>query len=194
MSDLFSGPLTAFDVIVLAVIIVSAVMSLGRGLMREASSVLAFIAGGAAAYIAVALFRDPARAMVPSGWPEIAGDAVLVVLGFLLAYSLAAYIGAQLSKLIHSAPEIGVLDRVAGALFGAARGGLMVVLFVMLMKQVIPDQAEPNFIRQARLYPAAESAANWVIATVPGMAVDFKNKVDENLEQGQTSSNPDDLT
>ena len=38
--------MTWFDFVVLAVIVVSAVMSLGRGLIREAFSVISFIIGG----------------------------------------------------------------------------------------------------------------------------------------------------
>ena len=65
MADLFKGGLTAFDIVVLAIIVVSAVMSLGRGLIREASSVISFIIGGLAAYYALVLFEKPLAGILP---------------------------------------------------------------------------------------------------------------------------------
>lgn len=166
--DISQQAFTAFDVIILAVLFVSAVMSLSRGLVREASSILSFLIGGAAAYLMLLFFRDPARALLPDGVPEITSDAVLIVTGFLAAYVVAAWIGGQLSKLIHSSPEIGVLDRIAGAAFGAARGALAVILFILLMHMVIPQDSTPSFIANSQLYPYADSAATWLSAHFPG--------------------------
>ena len=42
------------------------------------------------------------------------------VVGFLAAYSLAAFLGGRLSKLIHSSPEIGVIDRIVKEPVGGA--------------------------------------------------------------------------
>jgi membrane protein required for colicin V production len=168
VADLFSGPLSAFDIIVLAVIVVSAVMSLGRGLIREASSVISFIIGGLAAYYALVLFEKPLASIMPASWPEITPSAICVVIGFLVAYSLAAYVGGRLSKLIHSSPEIGLVDRLAGAVFGVFRGALAIILFILLMQQVLPEEATPRFVADSRFFPYADAAAGWIRDHVPG--------------------------
>lgn len=94
--------------------------------------------------------------------------AILVVVGFIAAYSLAAFLGGRLNKLIHASPEIGVLDRIAGAVFGVFRGALAAILFVLLMQQVLPDNATPADIAKARVYPYLSGAAGWIRSTVPG--------------------------
>ena len=159
---------TAFDVIVLMLIVVSAIMSLSRGLVRETSSIFSFIAGIVVAYVLLLLFREPARAMTPTDWPPLAGDAVLVIAGFLLAYMVAAGFGAQLSRFINASPQIGTLDRLAGLIFGAMRGALAVVLFVLLMHMVVPEETAPSFIAQSTLYPYANQAASWLSEQFPG--------------------------
>jgi membrane protein required for colicin V production len=94
--------------------------------------------------------------------------AILVVVGFLAAYSLAAFLGGRLSKLIHSSPEIGVVDRLAGAVFGVFRGALAAILFVLLMQQVLPDNATPGDIAKAGSYSYLSGAASWIRDVVPG--------------------------
>lgn len=168
MSNLLDGPIAAFDVIVVAIVVVSAVMSLGRGLVREASSVLSFIAGGLAAYYCVVLFEKSLRVALPADWPTITAGAILVVLGFLAAYTAAAFIGGRLSRLLHASPEIGVIDRLAGAVFGIARGLLACILFVLLMQQVLPEDATPTFVTRAWSYQFLDSAAGWIREIVPG--------------------------
>ena len=168
MSDLFQGPLSPFDLVILAVVVVSAVMSLGRGLIREASSVISFIIGGIVAWIALALFHEPLSSVIPESWPPITAAALLIIVGFLAAYSLAAFVGGRLSRLIHASPEIGLIDRLAGAAFGVARGLLAAVLFVLLMQQVLPDDAMPSFISRSQSYRLLDVAASWIRDIVPG--------------------------
>lgn len=182
MADLFKGGLTAFDIIVLAIIVVSAVMSLGRGLIREGSSVISFIVGGLAAYYALVLFERPLASILPKSWPAVTPAAILVVVGFLAAYSLAAFLGGRVSKLIHANPEIGLVDRLAGAVFGVVRGALSIVLFVLLMQQVLPEEGTPRFVADSRVFPYADAAAGWIRTNVPGF-VDRARKTIESPVQ-----------
>ena len=160
---------TAFDAIVIGVIIVSGIMSLSRGVMRETSSILSFSVGIVAAYLMLLLFRDPVNSITPEGWSPLIGDSILIILGFTVAYFLAASLGGQISKLIHNSPEIGTVDRIAGAVFGAARGALAIILFVLLMHMVIPADSTPAFIAKSKLYPYANGASIWLTDHIPGL-------------------------
>ncbi len=178
MEEFAGSQITAFDIVVVAVIFVSAVMSLSRGLVREASSILSFVAGGAAALLLVRFFGEPARNMLPESWPPMAADAVLIVGGFLSVYIVAGWLGSQLAKLIHTSPQIGSLDRIAGAVFGAARGMLAIMLFVLLMHMMIPKDNTPAFIANSKLYPYADNAATWFSDNFPGFVQQAKDAAD----------------
>jgi membrane protein required for colicin V production len=159
-----------FDLIVVAVIVVSAVMSLGRGLIREAFSVVSFIVGFAVGMVSLTFLEPLLRGMTApnaTGVDPVAAGITFGI-GFLAAYIAAAFLGSRLSKLIHTSPEIGVLDRLAGAAFGIARGVLAAVLFILLMQQVIPENATPQEIAKSRSYPYLSGAASWIRSTVPG--------------------------
>lgn len=171
--------MTWFDVIVVAVIVVSAVMSLGRGLIREAFSVISFVIGGLAAFYALAFFEKPLKGLISPNNESMVPAAILVIIGFLGAYSAAAFAGGRLSKLIHSSPEIGVVDRLAGAVFGIARGALAAILFVLLMQQVLPENATPQPIAKAYSYPYLSGAASWIRSTVPGFVMSATEAIRE---------------
>lgn len=168
MSDLSQGPGLVFDLILLIVIIVSMVMSLGRGLIREASSVLSFIVGGIVGFVFVRLLGGFVEPLFPDSWSDLVPATVVFLIGFLVAYSLAAFIGGRLSRLVHASPEIGLLDRLAGAAFGIARGILAGVLFVLLVQQVLPEESVPEQMTDAFSYQYLDGAASWIRNTIPG--------------------------
>ena len=156
-------PPWVFDVVVVAVILLSAVMSVGRGLIREAFSVIAFTIGGLSAWLCIKLFQAPLQQMIAPDDPKsMIPGLILFLVGFLAAYGIAAFVGQRLSKLIHSAPEIGALDRIAGAGFGVVRGLLAVVLFLLLMHQMVRPGEEPPEIAKSQSYPILNEAAGWV--------------------------------
>jgi len=156
------APPWVFDVVIIALTIMSAVMSIGRGLIREAFSVISFTIGGLAAWLCLKFFEPPLKAMISPNEPSVVPGAILVIIGFLVAYLLAAFLGGRLSKLIHSSPEIGALDRIAGAGFGLARGILAAILFVLLMHQVLPAGGEPDWVAKSYTYPYLNAAAGGV--------------------------------
>jgi len=156
-------PPWVFDVVVIAVILLSAVMSIGRGLIREAFSVIAFIIGGLSAWLCIKLFQEPLQQLIAPNDPNsMLPGLILFAIGFLAAYGLAAFVGQRLSKLIHAAPEIGALDRIAGAGFGVVRGVMASILFVLLMHQMVKPGEEPPEIAKSQSYPLLNGAAGVV--------------------------------
>lgn len=180
MGGFFSGDGLVFDLVVVTVILVSAVMSIGRGLVREAFSVLSFVIGALVVYFCLVYLEPPLHNLIAANDKDsILPAAILVIVGFLAAYGAAAWLGGRVAKLIHASPEIGVIDRLAGAMFGAARGFLAMIVFVLLMEQVLPESATPTFIAKSRSYSYLSGAAEWIRTTVPG----FVKRAQETLPQ-----------
>ena len=129
--------LTAFDAIVVVLLILSTLMALARGFMRELATLGAFIAALAAAYYARLFLRETVAQFLPGNTPAWLPDLVLFVGVFLLVYVIVAWFGANLSRSIQGVDGVGVLDRFAGAAFGFIRGAIVLVFFVFLMRMAL---------------------------------------------------------
>lgn len=149
---------TWFDTLVLAVIALSALLGLWRGLVSEALALLAWVAaflaaklfGNAVAGIIGNLLHDPAVR-------QIAGFAA-VFIATLLLFAIARLLLSTLLRAI----GLGMLDRVLGMIFGVARGVLLVLALVMLGG--LTDLPRRHDWRDAALAPPLETA---VIALKP---------------------------
>lgn len=162
-------PLTAFDAIAIILILVSGLMAFARGLIRELASLIAFVAGLSAAYASSLYLGDWAHSQLPPGWPTVIADAGLVIAAFIIVYTAAAWLGTRLSKVVHAATDIGLIDRVAGLAFGAFRGVVVIVVFVILLTMALPPESIPRWISEGRTYSFFEAGADYARALAPGI-------------------------
>ena len=145
-------------------------MALARGFMRELATLGAFIAAIAAAFFARRYFVDRLDAMLPDNSPVWMPDAIIFVFVFLVVYVAVAWFGANLSRTIQGVDGIGLLDRVAGGLFGFARGGVVLIFFVYLLNLAMDRDQIPEFVTQARTYPIISAGANYLVDRAPELA------------------------
>ncbi len=155
--------LTAFDAVALAVVLISAVMAFARGLIREVFSIVAFFA---AIFAAIWGYRYVAPMLEGAVGNPLFATLFAGFLIFLVVFVAITVLTSMLAKAAHSSGEIGTLDRGAGLLFGAARGILIVSLFVLLVRAVTgpaettPQAATPSWLVQARLFPFFDRTAS----------------------------------
>lgn len=120
--------MTVFDYAVLGIVGVSILLSLLRGFIREFLGLASWVA----AVFAAKVYAVQVAALLPASIPSqgvrmIAGFAI-VFLGILLLASLLAIALSELFKQV----GLGWLDRGLGALFGLARGLLILGVLVLL--------------------------------------------------------------
>lgn len=162
-------PPWVFDVVVLGVIVLSAVMSIGRGLIREIFSILAFIVGILVAWLCIRLGQAPLKQLISPNAPSVVPAVILFLVGFLVAYVAAAFLGARLSRLFNESPEIGAFDRISGALLGLVKGAVACIAFVVLLHQVVRPGEEPPEIAKSQTYPYLDGAANLIGGGLTGV-------------------------
>ena len=162
--------LTAFDAVAIVIVIISTLMALARGFMRELATLGAFIAAIAAAFFARKFFVTHLDNLLPADSPAWLPDAIIFVVVFLFVYVAVAWFGANLSKTIQGVDGIGLLDRVAGGLFGFARGGVVLIFFVYLLNLGLKQDQIPEFVTQARTYPLISAGANYLGERAPELA------------------------
>ncbi len=118
-----------FDIVVLLVVFISLAMAGSRGFFREIISICSLLAALLVSLFVWGRFRFAAQDMIQPSW---LADGALGIGSFILTYMLVAFLLSGATKALRG-KEVGLLDRLGGAAYGAARGLLVAALFVMLM-------------------------------------------------------------
>jgi membrane protein required for colicin V production len=160
MADL---PLTAFDVAVLIVVALSVLISLMRGVTREALSIASWVGAALVAWYGFGYAQELARQTIETNWLADAAALALVLVVPLIGFKLlAAMIADRLPG-----GSIGVLDRVLGMAFGAARGAVIAsVAYLGLTMALAPDE-QPDWMREALVLPYVQEGAELLRRLMP---------------------------
>lgn len=152
-----------FDLIALAVLFASGVMALGRGFVREALTVTAFVAAALAA-----LWTRPVIAGILSG--PIPSDLIanLAALGlvFLLVYLAVSFVTSSLQKNVKSGEDVTTIDRMLGFAFGLIRGLVLLGLLALVFNNTLAS-GPPSWLTQARVYPLVDTTARLLQSLAP---------------------------
>ncbi len=138
--------LLVMDWIIVAVALVSVLIGAGRGFLREALSLVIWLA----ALIIATLFADDVGRSI-ARW--ISSESLRYPVAFASIFLLVLLVGAVLQKLLAKLIEVtglGGLDRVLGMLFGMARALLLLVVIVAVLDPMF--ETEPWW-QQSRLLP-----------------------------------------
>jgi len=149
--------LAPFDWVIIALLVISTLMSLRRGFFKEALSLGTWIA----AFVVARQFHSPMDQLletqiVDSLMRSIAAFAALFV-GTLL---VGAALGFFLSALI-DATGLSSTDRVLGMVFGFARGALIVTVVIGLLN--LTPLVNDSWYTTASLVPHFETVAQWAL-------------------------------
>ncbi len=168
--------LTVFDMAVLFVVGVSALLALLRGLVRESLSVVVWILSALIAYVAFPELRQFVGTYVPNVWIADAITLIVVFLAPLICLKIVAMVIAD------SVPSglFGSFDRVLGAGYGFARGALIVSLVYLGLSLVNEPENHPTWIKEAQFLPYVHDGAELLASWVP------ENMLDVDAWQGGT--------
>lgn len=122
--------LGAVDLGMLAVLALSVIFGLVRGLIFEVMA----LAGWVVAYFVAQWFSPDVARQLPVGAPgsaaNLAAAFALVFVGTLIVWSLLARL---LRLLLHATP-LSAIDRVGGGAFGLVRGGVVLLVLATLVR------------------------------------------------------------
>lgn len=148
-------PIVPFDYLLIAIVLVSALFGVLRGFIREALSLATWIA---AVWLAWAL--APAAVPLLGGLDSAQARLWLArVLLFVAVVALGALVSHFVASLIRRSALSGV-DRGLGALFGLARGALLMALVVVAVQAVVLQPG--TWWTESRIAPYGLAVAAWV--------------------------------
>ena len=135
---------TLIDGVVALIVVISALLAYGRGLVRE----LMAIAGWVAAAILGFIFApqvEPLVREIPTLGPYLADSCELSIIGaFAAVFAVALIVVSLFTPLFSSVVQrsaLGGIDQGLGFLFGVARGVLLVVIGFFVYNTVVTGES-----------------------------------------------------
>jgi membrane protein required for colicin V production len=164
--------INTLDIVILAVVGISAIVGLFRGLVRE---VLSLAAWAGAAWIALT-FHAPAKDMVKGiiddpQWAGILAGAGLFVISLIIFMLIAGYLSCGVKR----ASMLGPANRTLGLVFGVLRGAVVLAMAYLGVVNTLgmyrepgdPEDRAPAWVETSRLLPHVRAAASLVERLAP---------------------------
>jgi membrane protein required for colicin V production len=167
--------MTKTDWICLAVLGVSTVWGLWRGLASELLGLLSWLA----AFVLAQWYGEAAASWLPmAGAPEL----LRVSAGFVLVFVLSVIAGSLLAFVLRSALSaagLGPADRALGAVFGAGRGVLVLLVFSVVVA-LTPWRDDPAW-SESRTAAVSDTVLRGLM---PWLSPGFSKYLPESLRAG----------
>ncbi|HUL42578.1 MAG TPA: CvpA family protein [Burkholderiales bacterium] len=153
--------MTVFDYAVILVIGLSVMLSIIRGAVREVLSLAAWVL----AFWAAQTYAPDVSGLLPG---NITNESLRLMTGFALVFLtvlvVMSFVAILCSKLVKTS-GLSVADRSLGAVFGLARG-LLIVLILVLLGGLTSLPKQPSW-RNALFSPRLEAVATSVKIWLP---------------------------
>jgi membrane protein required for colicin V production len=181
--------LNTLDYAIIAIVVFGGLYGLGRGAIRMAASILSIILGIAAAsawYQQVAALVQQHLHTSPTVSAMIGYAAT-----FLVVAGIIGMAGQRVVRLAHVI-NLNLIDRLGGALFGAALAAVFVGVDLLILAAVLPPDS--TLIRDSRLAPRVLAYNQSLETFVPPEMKDlFHRKYDDLVRywNGQNQSPAD---
>ena len=156
-------PINVTDLAILAILVISGLLALSRGFVKEVLSIAGWAIAAVAALELFPLLQPIIRRYVDQ---TLIADSIAAVGIFVVVLTVASFLSSAISRRVQRS-DIGVLDRSLGFLFGLLRGGVVVALAYLILLQFLPNDEQPNWLRQARAMPAIEYSAGMLARLAP---------------------------
>ena len=186
-------PITLLDILLLVVMLISGLLAMIRGFMREILSIGAWIIAAL-----VTLYAFPRALPIAKGYfsSDMLATGATVGSIFLLTLLVVSIITVRISDMILDS-RVGALDRTLGFLFGLGRGLIIVVIAFLFFAWLVPDRSQPGWVRDAKSRVVLQSTGQWLISMLPEdpektILQKFKRRKPEDQEPSDTG--PDQRT
>jgi membrane protein required for colicin V production len=157
-------PITLLDILLLVVMLISGLLAMIRGFMREVLSIAAWAISAIAAIYFAGRLAPIVKANVNVG--DTPANAIAAAAVFLLVLLLVSIITVRISDMILDS-RVGALDRTLGFLFGLGRGLIIVVVAFLFFAWLVPDRSQPDWVKSAKSRLVLQSTGQWLMSMLP---------------------------
>lgn len=149
--------ISTLDWMIIAVVVLSTLLSLKRGFVKEVMSLVTWVV----AFIVAVKFTSPLQTLLVD---QVQNDQIRYVVAFIALFIATLVLGALVNFVLGSlvqATGLSSTDRIIGMLFGFVRGGLIVVAFISLLS-LSPAIEKSDMWKSSQLVPQLVVLKDWV--------------------------------
>src|ERR1700688_3998829 len=139
-------PITLLDIVLIVVMLVSALLAMVRGFMREVLSITAWVLAAAATLYSYGKLLPFAKQYFNN---DIVAAVAVVGGVFLVTLLIVSVLTIRISDMVLDS-RAGGLDRPLRFVFGLARGLAIVVNVYMFFDWLLPDPTKPEWVLHAK--------------------------------------------
>jgi membrane protein required for colicin V production len=151
------------DIVLLVVMLVSGLLAMVRGFMREVLSITAWV-------LAAGVTLYSYGKLVPFAKQYFNNDivATVAVVGgvFVVTLLVVSVITIRISDMVLDS-RVGALDRTLGFLFGLARGLVIVVVAFIFFSWLVPERSQPDWVKSAKSLTVLKKAGDSLTSMLP---------------------------
>ena len=156
-------PITLLDIILIGVMLVSALLAMIRGFMREILSIAAWVIAAVATLYAYSKLLPLAKSYFNN---DIVAAAVVIGGTFLGTLLIVSIITVRFSDMVLDS-RVGALDRTLGFLFGLGRGLVIMVVAFLFFAWLVPARTQPSWVANAKSKVVLQSTGDWLMSMLP---------------------------
>jgi membrane protein required for colicin V production len=162
-----------FDAVIYGMTALAVIMGINSGLLRSLATIVGYVA---AMPIAVIASPQLSQFLVDQLRVSQLQDGEVLCVVFLIAgVALSALFRFSVSEMVGT--EISIPDRLAGALLGGLRIGVLAVLMVMVFDRIIPAGQDPAFLNGSRLRPLLTMLGQRTLKSLPRDVTEYVDQL-----------------
>jgi membrane protein required for colicin V production len=158
-------PITLLDLVLIAVMLISGLLAMIRGFIREVLSITAWVLAAGVTLYSYNKLLPAATAYFNS---DLIAKATVVGGVFLVTLLVVSIITVRLSDMVLDS-RVGALDRTLGFLFGLGRGLIIVVVAYGFFDWLVPAKSQPTWVTDAKSKVFLASTADWLRSMSPDL-------------------------
>jgi membrane protein required for colicin V production len=156
-------PLTLLDIGLLVVMLISGILAMVRGFMREILSIAAWLIAAGVTLYGYARIEVFVRDYVSN---ELLAKGIAIGGLFLITLLVVSIFTVKISDLVLDS-RVGALDRSLGFLFGLARGLIIMVVAFLFFSWLVPAKSQPDWVTNARSRVVLDATGTWLLSILP---------------------------
>jgi membrane protein required for colicin V production len=156
-------PITLLDIVLIVVMLISGLLAMVRGFMREILSIIAWVLAAGATLYAYSKLLPLAKQYFNN---DIVAAVAVIGGVFLVTLLIVSILTVRISDMVLDS-RVGALDRTLGFLFGLARGLVIVVVAFMFFNWLVPDRSQPEWVKGAKSRVVLTGTGQWLMSMLP---------------------------